>query len=139
MPRSEAYINFNPHVTPEPHFKPGYTGYLPGYGPHRLYLPPKTFGKATHELLLPHPIAGYRLNTILEVPTAELMAKQEQEFYLYQHQRYTKDLKRRKDTIPGYVGHIPRTRNIIGQAFPKAVRKGTAEFYKIRSMKLKSQ
>ncbi|KAF8787385.1 hypothetical protein HNY73_008988 [Argiope bruennichi] len=133
MPRCEDYVNPNPYATPEPHFKPFYTGWLPGFGPRKRYIAPNTYEAATHDIMVPHPIAGRRLNNILEISNEDLRAKQEEDFYLSQHERYVLDLKRRGDTVSSYQGYIPRNVDNIGMTFTKAVRKATADFVKIRS------
>ncbi|GFT80279.1 uncharacterized protein NPIL_246371 [Nephila pilipes] len=134
MPRCENYVNPNPYVTPSPHFKPYYTGCLPNFGPQKHFLQPKTYAVATHDIMVPHPIAGKRLNYILEIPREDLRAKQEEELYMRQHERFTLDLKRRTHTNSGYKGHIPRNMDNIGMTYQKAVRKATADFVKIRSL-----
>ncbi|GFW08228.1 uncharacterized protein TNCV_956591 [Trichonephila clavipes] len=134
MPRCENYVSPNPFQTPEPHFKPYYTGWLPNFGPRKHFLLPKIYEVATHDIMVPHPIAGKRLNYILEIPVEDLRAKEEEEMYLRQHEKFTLDLKRRSNTIPGYKGYIPRNMDNIGMTYHKAVRKATADFVKIRSL-----
>ncbi|GIY01357.1 uncharacterized protein CEXT_471061 [Caerostris extrusa] len=93
----------------------------------------KTYEVATNNIMVPHPIAGGRLNYILQIPVEAIKLKQEEDFYLDQQERYILDLKRRGNTVNGYTGHIPRNLHNIGMTFPKAVRKATADFVKIRS------
>lgn len=49
------------YTKPQPHFKPGYTGYTPGRVEHMLG---KTYGQYINELLNSHPVAGSRLSRI---------------------------------------------------------------------------
>lgn len=132
MPVCENYKNPNPYATPEPHFKPGYTGWLPGFGPHKQFLAPRTYEVVTHEIMVPHPIAGRRLNNILEMPKDVIRKRYDEEYFLEQHIRHATDLKRRENTVSGYAGHIPRIRYSIGSNFPKSVRESTAEFVSLK-------
>lgn len=133
MPRCENYVNPYPYATPEPHFKPHYTGWLPGFGPKKQFLSPKTYEVATHDLMVHHPIAGKRLGFILEMSIEDLEKRHREEFYVKQHEKFASDLKRRRDTVPGYKGHIPRSIDVIGLTYQKAVKKATADFNKILS------
>ncbi|KAF8774591.1 Protein suppressor of white apricot like protein [Argiope bruennichi] len=66
MPIPEHYQQRHYFKTPEPCFRPGYTGFLPEYGPRRLYQFGETYGHMTHKLMKSHPVAGLRMGNIVD-------------------------------------------------------------------------
>lgn len=84
-------------TTPQPHFKPGYTGYTPG----ALYnMLGQTYGQYTHKLLNDHRVGGNRL---CQIPG---------DFFISSYCSPVADLNNPHQTldphfIPGYTGFTP--------------------------------
>lgn len=94
-------------VPPQPHFVPGYTGWTPGCGPRRNFVLGQTSGHYTHELLHKHPVAGGRLNPLIED------LRFVNSFKAPAIQRPSENPHKPLDPffVPGYTGTIPGSGN----------------------------
>lgn len=119
MPVNEDYQTKFWFQTPEPLCRPGYTGYIPAYGPKRLFQFGRTYGKMTHDLLVDHPTAGLRLARILDC-SKSLQEKLEEEALTWKHEISTENSKLNRSMVPGYAGYVPRRRFLLGKAFNEA-------------------
>ncbi|GBM20470.1 hypothetical protein AVEN_5553-1 [Araneus ventricosus] len=131
MPRTEEYNYPHASFTPEPHCIPGYTGYLPGFGPHKLYQFGKTYGRMTHDIMESHPVAGERFGQILSCDCSR-NAKRDDSFHVWQHEHSTSYPKFRIDMVPGYTGHVPRKDSHCGRGYQEECRKGISEFERLK-------
>ncbi|GIY19279.1 uncharacterized protein CDAR_413991 [Caerostris darwini] len=131
MPRTEDYHYSHGSYTPEPHCIPGYTGYLPGFGPHKLYQFGKTYGKMTHDIMARHPVAGERFSRILSCD-CNGRGKRDDTFKVWQHEHSTSNPKYTNDMVPGYTGHVPKKESHCGQGFQKECRRGISDFQKLK-------
>lgn len=136
MPITEDYEGKYWFQTPEPVGTPGYTGYIPGYGPRRLLQFGKTFGEMTHGLLKEHPVAGLRLAPIIDTRQS-MDEKLEQEVLAWKHEVSSQNNKYCKDMVSSYAGYVPRRRFLLGKSFTEECREATALMEKLKIMKEK--
>ncbi|XP_054717348.1 protein FAM166B-like [Uloborus diversus] len=98
----------NPHRSIEPHFIPGYTGFVPGSGIKRSNGIGETYGRMSHILLCKNDIAGNRLRPIYEPLPNEILREEDMKFFCNRHELNRIDIRRRVGSLPGYAEHIPR-------------------------------
>ncbi|KAG8187008.1 hypothetical protein JTE90_005777 [Oedothorax gibbosus] len=127
MPPTENYQYPHGYFTPEPHCIPGYTGYLPGFGPHKQYQFGKTYGKMTHDIMEAHPVAGERFGPILQWDGRGDMASEDELLAWEREQNSSKHVLRR-GMVPGYTGHVPRKQFISCQSYEPQCQKGIGDF-----------
>lgn len=131
MPRREQYESNNPFESPEPHAKPGYTGFFPESGPKRNFQIGKTYEQWTHEVVIPHPVSGLRFGIILSTDES-LQSKLGDEVMAWKHKRMTQNPRFGRNMVAGYTGHIPRKRDTIGKTYSEECKTATALFEKSR-------
>lgn len=130
MPATEDYLYPHSHFTPEPHCLPGYTGYLPGFGPHKLYQYGKTYGRLTHDIMAKHPIAGKRFGNILEYTDDDRSSNRRS--YDWKSKKKSGHGSIKSNMVSGYTGHIPRKKFYCGKGYQEECRYGIADFEKLQ-------
>lgn len=137
MPLNEDFKAKFWFQTPEPVAIPMYTGYIPGYGPRKLFQFGKTFGEMTHDLFVQdHPVVGLRLAPILDC--SQLLDKKlEQEVLAWKHEISSQNNKYCRDMVSGYAGYVPRRKFIQGKPFPDESKEATALMEKLKLLKEK--
>ncbi|XP_035204790.1 protein FAM166B-like [Stegodyphus dumicola] len=135
MPVPEKYKTKYWFQTPEPSCRPGYTGFLPGYGPKRLFQFAKTYGMMTHELMKEHPVAGLRLGNLLD-NSLELQRKLEEEAMTWKHEVTAENNRYCRNMVPGYTGYVPRKKFLVGRVYDEECKEAVALFEKLKLMNL---
>ena len=135
MPQREQYESNNPFETPEPHAKPGYTGFFPDSGPKRNFQRSKIYEQWTHDIMVPHPVAGLRFGIILSTDES-LQSKLGDEVMAWKHEKMTQNPRLGRNMMPGYTGYVPRRRYLIGKSYTEECKTATALFEKLRLLDL---
>lgn len=131
MPKRELYEPNHAYETPEPHAKPGYTGFFPDSGPKRNFQYGNVYEKWTHEIMLPHPVAGLRFGIMLN-PNETLQRRLEDEVLAWKHETTTQNLRLRRNMMIGYTGYVPRKKFLCGKSYAEECKTATALFEKLK-------
>ncbi|GBM39341.1 hypothetical protein AVEN_257451-1 [Araneus ventricosus] len=134
MPIPENYQPKHWFQTPEPCCRPGYTGYLPEYGPKRLYQFGETYGHMTHNLMKSHPVAGLRMGNIVDF-NKELQEKLEEEAIVWKHEVTSENNRFRAKMVPGYTGFVPRRGFLFGKVYDEECKQAVALIEKQKLIK----
>ncbi|GFR28499.1 uncharacterized protein TNCT_136231 [Trichonephila clavata] len=107
----------------EKYFYGIYTGHCPAY----KEIIGQSFGRATHDLIeaLPSLPGRLKLSTL-----EKEKAPDEDDLDILQKRKSEVKSVLSKDITPGYQGHVPRVREMIGLNFNQSCIRGVAEFEK---------
>ncbi|XP_055936782.1 protein FAM166B-like [Argiope bruennichi] len=111
----------NPFAIPEPYYLPGYTGHCPAYSE----TVGQTYGRATHNVM-----ESSTPGRLKPISSESQNMPGDPDLDIIENRKSEGRSVLTKNITPGYKGHIPRARGLIGLNFNQSCIKGVAEFEK---------